>query len=71
MVVRWFEISAVRRIVLGKLFGLSQGSRFIGSWLSLICTVFHFISTPLFSDLKNNCVKGLSLLLETLAAKDT
>ena len=51
VVASWFSgISAVGRIALGILFGLSQSSWFCGSWLDYLCTVFHFFSyLPFFS----------------------
>ena len=64
----------VRRIVLGILliFGISQGSKFCGSWSGFLLHCFSLLcSSPVFSDIINICLKRLYLLLETLAARDT
>ena len=58
-------MGAVRRIVLGIICGLSRSYRFCGRSLS-----FHFYFIC-FSEMIIKCLKGLSLLWETLAAKDS
>ena len=44
----------VGRVVLGILFGPSQGSRSCESWLGFLCDVFHLSSCLFFSFLRAN-----------------